>query len=216
MQIEKKPSGTAKAGLTTGIIGTSLGALNLMGNAGSLLGGVLGGRTACVANVGCGCGCSEDHLVDRYTLGLVQENAKLKTDVALRDATEFTQQQQLEMYKYVDGRMRDIERQICAQEVVNQKTADSIQIVNERLQCCCESMDSKLAAEAAARKCADERLEEKICCETKERKCADNSIVNYVNSTFYPKQVGTVSTTTPNTAQILYNPLPTTGNSCCC
>lgn len=32
MTIDRKPSGTAKAGLTTGIIGTSLGALNLMGS----------------------------------------------------------------------------------------------------------------------------------------------------------------------------------------
>lgn len=190
MHIDRHPSGTAKAGLTTGIIGTSLGALNAMSGAGGILGGLLGGNAAHPA-------CSEDHLVDRYTLGLVQENAKLKTDVALRDANEFTQQQQLEMYKYVDGRLRDIERQICSQEVVNQKTADSIQLVNERMQCRCDS------------------LEAKICCESKERKCADNSIVNYVNSTFYAKQVGTVSTTTPNTAQILYNPLPTTGDCCC-
>ena len=34
MEFEKHSSGVAKAGLTTGVIGTSLGALNLLGNGG--------------------------------------------------------------------------------------------------------------------------------------------------------------------------------------
>lgn len=212
MQIERKASGTAKAGLTTGIIGTSLGALNFMGNGANLLGNVLGGCAPRANN--CGCGCSEDHLVDRYTLGLVRENDQLRTEKALRDATEFTREQQLEMYKYVDGRLRDIERQICVQEVTNQKTSDSIQIVNERLKCCCDSLESKIEAEAAARKCEDEKLEKEICCESKARKQADNSLVGYMNSTFYAKQVCGVQTGGTTTAQILYNPLPV--DDCCC
>lgn len=162
-------------------------------------------------NTGC---YNEDHLVDRYTLGLVQENSQLKTDVALRDANEYTQKQQLEMYKYVDGRLRDIEKQLCVQEVTNQKTSDSIQIVNERLQCCCESIDSKIAAEAAARKCEDKKLKQAICCESKARKQADNSLVSYMNSTFYAKQVCGIQTGGTATAQILYNPLPV--DDCCC
>lgn len=145
-------------------------------------------------NTGC---YNEDHLVDRYTLVLVQENSQLKTDVALRDENEYTQKQQL-----------------CVQEVTNQKTSDSIQIVNERLQCFCESIDSKIAAEAAARKCEDEKLEQAICCESKARKQADNSLVSYMNSTFYAKQVCGIQTGGTATAQILYNPLPI--DDCCC
>ena len=117
--------------------------------------------------------------------------------IALRDANTYADQKDIELYKDLNGRLRELEAQLCAQKVENQKTADSFQIVSERMQCCCD------------------KLEARICCEEKERKCADNSIVNYVNSTFYAKQVGTVSTTTPNTAQILYNPLPSTGNNCC-
>lgn len=197
MTIDRKPSGTAKAGLTTGIIGTSLGALNLMGNAGGILSGLAGNN--CGVRMGaCGCGCNEDHLVTRYDAEKDARIAQLETQVALRDANTFTDQKTAEVVKYFEGRLREIETQLGRQAVENQKTADSFQIVSERMQCCCD------------------KLEEKICCESKERKCADNSIVNYVNSTFYPKQVGTVSTTTPNTAQILYNPLPTTGNNCCC
>lgn len=195
MTFDRKASGTAKAGLTTGIIGTSLGALNLMGNGAGLLSGLAGGCGARTIAPGC---CSEDHLVDRYTMDLKFQIAEKDSQIALRDANTFTDQKFIELYKYFDGELRGIRDSLASQAVENQKTADSFQILGERMKCCCDA------------------LEEKICCESKERKCADNSIVNYVNSTFYAKQVGTVSTTTPNTAQILYNPLPTTGNNCCC
>lgn len=39
--------------------------------------------------------------------------------------------------------------------------------------------------------------------------------VNYMNATFYPKQVADVTTGTTTTAQTLYNPLPVTGNCNC-
>lgn len=207
---KKTSSGVAKAGLTTGITGASLGVLNALGGLAGIHGwGAPAAQQCCPAPM-----CNEDHLVDRYTLDLVRENDSLKTQNALRDANIFTDQKTAEVVKYFEGRLREVEAQLCNQAVTNQKTADSFQLVSERLQCCCDSMDSKLAAEAAARQCADERLADKICCETKARKQADNSLVSYMNSTFYAKQVGTVSTTTPNTSQILYNPLPV--DDCCC
>lgn len=201
MTITKTSSGVAKAGLATGTVGATLGVLNMLGNGAGLLSGLTGNN--CGVRVGAcgscnGCGCNEDHLVTRYDAEKDARIAELETQVALRDANTFTDQKTAEVVKYFEGRLREVESQLCKQAVENQKTADSFQIVSERMQCCCD------------------KLEEKICCEAKERKCADNSIVNYVNSTFYAKQVGTVSTTTPNTSQILYNPLPTTGNACCC
>ena len=98
--------GVANAGLTTGIIGTSLGALNAMGGAGGLLGGLFGG--------GCNggwnnawnmAGCSENMLVNRYELGQAQEIESLKSQIALRDANTFTDGKMLEMYKYIDGKV---------------------------------------------------------------------------------------------------------------
>lgn len=197
MTIDRKPSGTAKAGLTTGIIGTSLGALNLMGNAGGILSGLAGNN--CGVRMGV-CGCSEDHLVDRYTLTQAQEIESLKSQIALRDANTFTDQKFLELYKYLDGELRTIRDVQAAQAVKNQQTADSFQLITERMQCCCD------------------KLEEKICSEASARKCADNSIVNYVNATFYPKMVADVTTGSTTTAQTLYNPLPIQidGDSCGC
>lgn len=193
MNIERKSSATAKAGLATGITGASLGVINMLSNGAGLLGNL-------TRNAGCydGVVCSEDRLVNRFELEQQAEIAKLKTDIALRDANTFTDEKNIEMYKYVDGRLREIEKQLCIQEVQNQKTSDSFQIVNERLQCCCDSLTTKIENEC------------------RERKCADNTIVNYANATFYPKQVANVTTGTTTTAQVLYNPLPaqTCGNCC--
>lgn len=172
--------------MATGITGATLGALNALGGLAGLHGLCAPAAQQCYTAPA----CSEDHLVDRYTLAQSQEIESLKSQIALRDANEFTQRQQLEMYKYVDGRLRDIETQLCSQAVTNQKTADSFQLVSERMQCCCNSLEEKIKAERAA------------------RQCADNSIVNYVNATFYPKMIADVTTGTGTTAQVLYNPLP--------
>jgi hypothetical protein len=188
--------GVANAGLTTGIIGTSLGALNAMGGAGGLLGGLFGGNN-------CGCngawnmaGCSENVLVNRYELGQAQEIESLKSQIALRDANTFTDSKMLEMYKYIDGKLGEINGVLCGQAVQNQATKDSFQLMQERLECCKHEM------------------REALCREIGDRKCADNAIVNYVNATFYPKMVADVTTGTTTTAQMLYNPLPI--DSCGC
>lgn len=213
--------GIAKAGLTTGIIGSTLGALNTLGN-GGLLGGLLGGggggwgsmmpygavpyavsATPVIGGFGCGCGCSEDHTATRYDIGTTKELmakdlqiSELNTAIKLRDANIYADQKSLEIYKYIDGQLNGINAQLAAQAVNNQATKDSFQIVNERLTG------------------VKNELETKICCEAKERRCADNTLVNYVNATFYPKLVSDLSVGTTTTAQTLYNPLPV--DNCCC
>ena len=88
--------------------------------------------------------------------------------------------------------MRDT---LCAQAVTNQKTADSFALA---------------AADLAA---VEARLNGKIAMEAERRCCADNSIVTYMNATFYPKLVADVTAGTTTTAQTLYNPIPDCG--CC-
>lgn len=208
MELERRSSGTAKAGLATGIVGTSLGTLGLLGAGANGLGNLLGRGTQqpiIVAENGWGwnngfrdgCVCSEDRHVNRYELELQQKIAEKDSQIALRDANTYNDQKSLEMYKYVDGRFRNIEAELARQAVVNQKTEDSFLLVKQDLECCCN------------------RMEDKICCESRERKCADNQIINYTNATFYPKQVANVTTGTTTTAQTLYNPLPQNNNCCC-
>lgn len=186
MDFEQHSSGVAKAGLATGITGTALGAVNLLGNGAGLLGGMMRSNT-CYNQP---CGCSENQFVNRYEAAKDARIAELETAVVLRDADTYTDQKMLEMYKYVDERLRGVESQLANQAVVNQRNTDSFQIVSERMDCCCKSVEAQIAAEKEA------------------RKCADNSIVNYVNATFYPKMVADVTTGSTTTQQTTYNPLP--------
>lgn len=180
--------GVAGAGLGTGIAGLSLGVLNSLGG----LGGMLLGNRAIpfAAGMAAEAGCSENHTVNRYELSMVQENAKLRSDIALRDANTYQDQKMLEMYKYIDGKLDEIHGVLASQAVNNQATKDSFQLLQERLDCCKNEMGSALARERD------------------ERRCADNTIVTYLNATFYPKQVADVTVGTTTTPQSTYNPLP--------
>ena len=111
--------GVAGAGLGTGIAGLSLGVLNAMGN-GGLLSGLFNG--------GCGCnsGCGDSRMVNRYELGLEQENAAKDSKIALLESTIHTNDKILEVYGYIDNRLRGIEGQIAQQAVVNTQVAANL------------------------------------------------------------------------------------------
>lgn len=183
-------NGKLNGALATGIIGTSLGAVNAMGN-GGLLSGLFGG-----GNCGCNAGCSENMLVNRYELGQAQEIEALKSQLSLRDSTIYSDQKALELYRYIDGKLGEINGVLSAQAVQNQATKDSFQLLQERLECCKHEMS------------------EALCREIGDRKCADTSLVNYMNATFYPKLVASITTGTETTAQTLYNPLPVSTCGC--
>ena len=171
--------GVGNAGLTTGIIGTALGALN---------GGILGG-----GGLLGGGGCSEDHYVNRYEAGQSARIAELETEVKLRDSNIYTDSKILDVYKYFDGELKDIRGTLCSQAVMNQKTADSFDMVKQDI-CCVKN-----------------ELYTAIARERDERCCGDNAIVTYANATFYPKMVADVTTGTETTAQTLYNPVTNCG-----
>ena len=178
--------GVANAGLTTGIIGSALGALNsgVLGG-----GGILGGWNN-------GMVCSESQLVNRYEAGQAARIAELETEVKLRDSNIYTDSKMLEMYKYFDGELRGVRDTLSAQAVMNQKTADSFDMVKQDI-CCVKN-----------------ELYTAIARERDERCCGDNAIVTYANATFYPKMVADVTTGTETTAQALYNPVQNCGCGC--
>ena len=127
---------------------------------------------------------------------LVQEIAAKDSQIALRDAVTYTDRQNLDMYKYIDGQIKEIASTLSAQAVQNQATKDSFQMLQERLDCCCSKLQTAIDVEA------------------KERRCSDNAIVNYVNATFYPEMVADVTTGTTTTAKKVYNPLPACSCDC--
>lgn len=104
--------GVANAGLTTGIIGTTLGGLATLINGGTLFGN--NARTAGVPAVN-----SDDEYVNRYEAKQSARIAELETEIKLRDANTYTDGKMLEMYQYVDGRLRNVEGQIAQQAVYN-------------------------------------------------------------------------------------------------
>jgi hypothetical protein len=186
MEMNFAKKGVANAGLTTGIIGTALGALNTLG-AGSLIG--VGLPNTHIPT------CNEQIPVNRYEAGQSARIAELETEVKLRDANAYTLQHLNEMRNYVDNRFNDVNRVLAEQAVKNEQVAGSFALVGERIACCKNEFMAALNRER------DERC------------CADNSIVTYANATFYPKMVADVTTGTTTTAQALYNPLPKCG--CC-
>lgn len=112
--MEYASNGKGNLGVTLGAIGTGLSALN--GGLGNLLGG-------CGPRNGGDC---EGHVVTRYEAGQAARIAELETEVKLRDANAYTDKKMLELYQYVDGRLRGVEGQISQQAVVNAQITANI------------------------------------------------------------------------------------------
>lgn len=186
----EKSNGWASKGVAGTALGLGAGALGLELLRGGLP-GILGG---CGNN--CGPVCSENMPVSRYELGQESKISELQSQIALRDANTYNDQKTLELYKYIDGQLRDVRDALCKQAVHNQKTEDSFVLARQ-----------DIAA-------VESRLNGKIAMEAERRCCADNAIVTYANATFYPKQVADVTVGTTSTAQTLYNPIPDCGCGC--
>nr|DAW64100.1 MAG TPA: hypothetical protein [Caudoviricetes sp.] len=143
--MEYASKATADAGLTTGIIGTALGALNsgiFNGGLGNLFGGNasaadlsgMAAGAALAAALGAGGRCSEDKPVSRYELSLQQKLAEKDAQIALRDANTYGDQKMLEMYKYINGqvgalkdRFNDFEKQQLVYNGVNNAAVSVLQ-----------------------------------------------------------------------------------------
>ena len=106
--MEYASRGVANTGLGFGIAGTALG---LLSGGGTLLNG-LNPRYA----EGC---CSENHVVTRYEAEQAGRIAQLEGELANKNAEIYTDKKSLELYQYVDGRLRNIEGQLAQQAVYN-------------------------------------------------------------------------------------------------
>lgn len=214
MEMMKRSSGVAKAGLTTGIIGTSLGALNTLGllGGGAALAGLGSKGTNTIVDVvpqmpmagafSCGypwsfgtpfnnnCGCNEDHYVTRYDAEKDARIAKLEADIALRDANTYSDQKMLQLYQEFNRRSTEIEARLSEQAVINQANYGRFELMQQKQECCCKE------------------LEQAICNERERRECADQNIVNYMNATFVPQTIQEPAAGTTTYRQSIWNPLP--------
>lgn len=118
--MEYASNGKGNLGVTLGAIGTGAGLLN------GVLGNLFGG---CGRN---GADC-DTHVVSRYEAGQAARIAELETEVKLRDANTYTDKKMLEMYQYMDGRLRGVEAQISQQAVVNAQITANISCMQQEI-----------------------------------------------------------------------------------
>lgn len=107
--MEYASKGVAGAGLGLGIAGTALGLLN--GGLGNLLGGL--------GNCNAYSGCSENQVVNRYELQMVQELAAKDQRIALLEADKYTDNKLIELTAYFNNKIENIHSQLAQQSVYN-------------------------------------------------------------------------------------------------
>ena len=167
--------------VTYGTIAGSLGIASFLGlNANNLLGNGCGGGLFGNRNGNC---CSPaDMPVTRYEMAMQNEIAAKDSEIALLKANTYQDQKLLEVYRYFDGKVADIQANLAAQAVKNQAVNDA------------------LAA-------TDFKFTQAIALEAERRECADCKIVNYVNSTFTPRLITDYTAGTTSAPAEVYNPL---------
>ena len=97
--------GIATGGLTTGIIGTTLGAMNS-----GILPNLFGGNAG---------GISDNMAVNRYELSMIRELTNKDMEIAYLKGRDASKTDDLELYKYIDGKIAGVERELADQRVFN-------------------------------------------------------------------------------------------------
>ena len=113
-------------GVALGSVGTGLGVLGS-----GILGGLFNPRMYGMN----GCGCNEDHFVNRYEIQKEQEITRLETENALLRSNTYADQKNIEMYKYVDGRFREFEQALAQQAVYNATNTSTIACLQNQVAC---------------------------------------------------------------------------------
>ena len=167
-----------KGAVDYAVVGGSLGIASFLGlNANNILGGCGG----LFGNRNGGCSCA-DTPVTRYELAMEQQIASKDSEIALLKSNTYQDQKSLELYRYIDGKLNEINATLAAQAVTN------------------TAFNSALQA-------TDYKFSQQIALEAERRECADCKIVNYVNSTFAPKLITDFTAGTTSAPAAVYNPL---------
>ena len=168
--------------VTYNSVAGSAGLASFLGlNAQNLLGGLWGGNGNPWNRSGCGCSPA-DMPVTRYEMAMQQEIAAKDSKIALLEANTYNDGKTLELYRYIDGKLNEINANLAAQAVRNQAFNDAL-----------ASTDFKFT--------------QAIALEAERRECADCKIVNYANSTFAPKLITDFAAGTTSEVAQIYNPL---------
>lgn len=125
MEYENRFASKGVAGTALGLGAGALGVELLRGN----LGGILGGWS----NGNCNGGCSEDHWVNRYELGMQKELTNRDMEIAYLRSRDAAKNDSLELYRYIDGKVACIERELADQRVFNSGTMSNISCLQSQV-----------------------------------------------------------------------------------
>lgn len=122
MEHENKFASRGVGGTALGLSIGALGAGLLSGSFGNLL----GGGTA-------NCGCNEDHLVNRYELGMQQELAAKDTKIALLESNIYVDTKIADVYEKLNAKIGAVESELCQQRVYNATNTAAISCINGQI-----------------------------------------------------------------------------------
>lgn len=211
MELNYASKGVANAGLATGIVGTTLGALNSMGGLGALAFGAGARPYGYGYGYGYGNDNWNDHGITRYEFSNeIQYSRDMQAKdllIAKLEAEKVSDERDIEVYKQLRGEIKELQTNIGAQiaminqnlgaqAVINQANKDGFQIAQERLDVAKAELGGAIERERQT------------------RKANDNLIVTYANATFYPKEVAAITVGSAHTPQPTYNPLPDCDCNC--
>lgn len=178
-----------KGAVDYAVVGGSLGIASFLGlNAGNILGNGCGNGLFGNRNGGYSCA---DVPVTRYEMAMQHEIAAKDSRISLLEANTYNDQKTLELYRYIDGKLNDINATLAAQAVTNTAFNSALQQT-------------------------DYKFTQQIALEAERRECADCKIVNYVNSTFAPKLITDFTAGTTSAPAAVYNPLACGQCGCGC
>lgn len=104
--------GIATGGLTTGIIGTTLGALNS-----GIIPNLFNGNAST---------CSDNMAVNRYELSLMRELTNKDMEISYLKGRDAAKSDTQELYNYINGEIRRIDREQADQRVFNATTSAAV------------------------------------------------------------------------------------------
>jgi hypothetical protein len=174
------------AALTTGIIGTALGGLLALGGGGGLLGGLFGGGGVAAKEQ-----ADYVELTKQYYTGQISNIREIQSmweqlNGKIVDNSFALYKNQRDEKDELLARISALETKQAVDEAVEPWRAKVLQM-----------QIGGVAANAQAA----------LAMEVERRQCADNTLVGYMNNTFYPVSVANVSVASTATAKSTFNPL---------
>lgn len=137
----------AKKGVAGTALGLSIGSLGWQALNNGVLGNILGGGRCCdnhgsdaaamiaaASMLGAvGNKCSEDHVVNRYELGLQQELAAKDSKISLLESNIYVDGKIADVYERLNTKIGVIEHELCDQRVYNATNTATVSCLQQQI-----------------------------------------------------------------------------------